>query len=195
MFSTCNSPGPTFRPVESFWKIAEQPAVTSERVESDEDHQGGSGNQRGRFRFDISCSCMTTAAEAIAQGRQARVEGNFSGARAHYSAAAKIYHDQNDVLAYAHTIRHIADIYVEESNLAQAKPLYEESIELYRTNFSTKVLDLANALRPYALLNEAQGNLDLARKFWEEAKELYSSVRVEAGVSECEEHISKLQRT
>ncbi len=114
-------------------------------------------------------------------------------ARARYAAAAKIYRDQNDVLAYAHTIRHIADIYQQESNLVEAKPLYEESIELYRSNLSTRILDLANALRPYALLNEAQGRVETARKLWEEARQLYSSVRVEAGVSECDVHISKLQ--
>ncbi len=136
---------------------------------------------------------MATAAEVIAQGRQARNDGNLAVARARYAAAAKIYRDQNDVLAYAHTIRHIADIYQQESNLVEAKPLYEESIELYRSNLSTRILDLANALRPYALLNEAQGRVETARKLWEEARQLYSSVRVEAGVSECDVHISKLQ--
>ena len=138
---------------------------------------------------------MASAAEVIAQGRQARNDGNFAAARERYAAAAKIYRDQNDALAYAHTIRHIADLYQQESNLAEAKPLYEESIELYRSNLSTRVLDLANALRPYALLNETQGNLEVARKLWEEARQLYSSVRVEAGVSECEVHIGKLQQT
>ena len=138
---------------------------------------------------------MASAAEVIAQGRQARNDGDFAAARARYAAAAKIYRDQNDVLAYAHTIRHIADIYREDSKLGEAKPLYEECLELYRSNLSTKILDLANALRPYALLNEAQGNLELARELWEEARQLYSSVRVEPGVADCDEHISKLQRS
>jgi tetratricopeptide (TPR) repeat protein len=115
-------------------------------------------------------------------------------ARSRYAAAAKIYRDQNDLLAYAHTIRHVADIYQQEYYSAEAKPLYEESIELYRSNLNTKILDLANALRPYALLNEAQGNLELASKLWEEAKQLYSSLRVDPGVSECDEHIRKLQQ-
>lgn len=137
---------------------------------------------------------MTTPAEVIAQGRQARNQGDFASARARYAAAAKIYREQNDLLAYAHTIRHIADIYQQESNPVEAKPLYEECIELYRSNLGTKILDLANALRPYALLNEAQGNLDFGRRLWEEARQLYSSIRVEAGVSECDVHISKLQQ-
>jgi len=135
---------------------------------------------------------MASPAELIAQGRQARKNGDLPAAREHYASAANIHRDQNDVLAYAHSIRHIADMYVEESNPAAAKPLYEEAIELYRSNLATKVLDLANALRPYALLNETEGNPQLAAKLWEEARNLYSSVRVEAGVSECEAHLSKL---
>ena len=137
---------------------------------------------------------MPSAAEIIAEGREARTRGDLVAARSCYAVAAKIYRDQKDLLAYAHTIRHVADIYQEESNLDDAKPLYEESIELYRSSLGTKILDLANALRPYALLNEAQGNLECARKFWEEARQLYSSVRVEPGVSECDEHLRKLQQ-
>ena len=135
---------------------------------------------------------MDAAAEAISQGRRARNNGDFSAARARYAEAARIYHDQNDTLAYAHTIRHIADIYREESNLSEAKPLYEESLELYRSNLNTKLLDLANTVRPYALLNEKQGNLDLAMELWDEARCLYGSLRLDAGVSECKEHISQL---
>ena len=137
---------------------------------------------------------MGTATEAISQGRQARNDGYFAMARAHYAAAAKIYRDENELLAYAHTIRHIADIYQQESNLVEAKPLYEECLEIYRGNLATKVLDLANAIRPYALLNEAQGNLELARKCWEEARQLYASLRLQPGISECDIHISKLQQ-
>lgn len=138
---------------------------------------------------------MVSAAEAISAGRQARIIGDLRTARAHYAEAARIYNDQNDALAYAHTIRHIADMFQEESNLREAKPLYEESLELYRSNLNTKLLDLANTVRPYALLNEEQGNLDLARELWEEARHLYCSLRIEAGVSECEAHISRLGKS
>lgn len=137
---------------------------------------------------------MASAAEIIAEGRQARAGGDLVAARSCYAAAAKIYRDQKDVLAYAHTIRHVADIYVQESNWGEAKPLYEESIELYRSDLNTKILDLANALRPYALLNEAQGELQLASKLWEEARQLYNSLRVEPGISESDEHLRKLQQ-
>jgi len=135
---------------------------------------------------------MPSAAELIAEGREARSRGAFAAARCCYAAAAAIYREQNELLAYAHTIRHVADIYQDESNLHDAKPLYEESIELYRSSLSTKILDLANALRPYALLTETQGKLESASKFWDEARQLYSALRLEPGVSECDEHLRKL---
>ena len=140
-----------------------------------------------------SAFIMVTAVEAISLGRHARKLGNLPAARKHYTEAASIYRQQDDVLAYAHTIRHIADIYQQECNLAEAKPLYERALELYRSNLDTKLLDLANAVRPYALLNEEQGNRDLARELWQEARNLYRSIRLDVGVSECDAHIAQLQ--
>jgi hypothetical protein len=138
---------------------------------------------------------MVPADEAISQARKARHDRNFALARAHYADAAKAYRGQNETLAYAHAIRHIADIFCLESNLDEAKPLYEESIQLYRSNLETKLLDLANAVRPYALLQEQFGNLDLAVQLWREARNLYSSLRLDAGISECEAHISQIEST
>ena len=93
---------------------------------------------------------MVAATEAISHGRQARDESNFPVAREYYAEAARIYREQNDVLAYAHTMLHIADIYQQEHKFIEAKPLYQEVLELYRSNLNTKLLDLANAVRPYA---------------------------------------------
>ena len=137
---------------------------------------------------------MSSASDSIAQGRAARNEGNFPLARQCYAEAARIYREQNDTLAYAHTIRHMADIFQQEGNLVEAKPLYEESLELYRSNLDTKLLDLANTVRPFALLNETLGHAELALSLWEEARNLYRSLRIAAGVAECEGHISKLQK-
>jgi tetratricopeptide (TPR) repeat protein len=134
------------------------------------------------------------ASEAVSQGYRARKEGRFPAAREHYANAARLYREQNDVLAYAHAIRHIADIYQQECNPVSAKPLYEEALEIYRSNLQTKLLDLANTVRPYALLIEEQGSSALAMKLWEEARNLYSSLRLYEGVSECDDHISRLQQ-
>jgi tetratricopeptide (TPR) repeat protein len=135
---------------------------------------------------------MPDAIESISRGRQARKENRLADARTHYAEAAQIYRAQNDPLAYAHIIRHIADMHLDESHHAEAKPLYEESLEIYRSNFDTKLLDLANAVRPYALLNENLGEFETARQLWQEARNLYASLRLEAGIHECEAHLAKL---
>ncbi|HTB97758.1 MAG TPA: tetratricopeptide repeat protein [Terracidiphilus sp.] len=138
---------------------------------------------------------MTNIREAIARGREARRQRDFPLARAQYAEAAGIFRDQNDSLSYAHTIRHIADIHQQERNLIEARPLYEEALEIYRSNLDTKLLDLANTVRPYALLEEQLGNLEKAKTLWEEAGNLYGSLRIEAGVLECENHVRKLKQS
>jgi len=138
--------------------------------------------------------CMMAANEAASKGYQARNDGRLAAARAHYADAARLYREQKDVLAYAHAIRHIADIYQQELNPPSAKPLYEEALEIYRGNLNTKLLDLANTVRPYALLLEQQGDSSAALKFWEEARNLYGSLRIEEGVLECSRHITQLDQ-
>lgn len=135
---------------------------------------------------------MNVAEEATSRGRQARNDGNLKAAREHYVTAAQTHLQANNVLAYAHSIRHIADIYQQEQNANDAKPLYEEALELYRSNLNTKLLDLANTVRPYALLLEQQGDIRSAKQFWEEARNLYGSLRIEAGVVECSAHLSRI---
>ena len=122
-----------------------------------------------------------------------RKEGHLSVAREHYAEAATLYREQNDVLAYAHTIRHIADIDQQQHNPGKAKPLYQETLAIYRSNLNTKPLDLANTVRPYALLLEEEGDSALATKLWEEARNLYSSLQLDEGVLECNRHMSALE--
>lgn len=132
-------------------------------------------------------------ADLIELGRTARHEGRLEAARRLYRDAAQLYHEAGDRQAYAKTVRHIADIYMEEPNYAEAQPLYEEALEIYRGDVRTGVLDLANAIRPYALLIEATGQGETAAKLWREAQALYAAIRVEAGVKECEEHLARLE--
>jgi tetratricopeptide (TPR) repeat protein len=129
---------------------------------------------------------MNDATAATSLGRQAREEGDFPAARQHYANAARGYREADDLLAYAHTLRHIANVYRQERISKDAKPLYEEALELYRSDLNTKLLDLANTVRPYALLLEEEGDAEAARQYWEEAGNLYGSLRIEDGVSECQ---------
>ena len=124
----------------------------------------------GTGGFPYYLLIMSVATEATSLGRQARNDDNLPVARQYYAKAAKAYREANDLLAYAHTIRHIADIYQPERNPGETKPLYEEALELYRSDLDTKLLELANTVRPYTLLIEEEGDPATARKLWEEAE-------------------------
>ena len=138
---------------------------------------------------------MDTAAEAIAKGYQARKEGNLSLALKHYAEGAGLLREHNDFFAYAHAIRHVADIYRQQTKFLEAKALYEEALEIYRSSLDTKLLDLANTVRPYVLLNEELGNLESAGELWSEARNLYASLRIHEGVAECGAHADRLQQS
>ncbi len=138
---------------------------------------------------------MPTAAESIAEGKRARAERDLDGARVHYADAAEIFRKEDNRLAYAHTIRHIADMFLDEAKHIEAGPLYEEALEIYRGSLDTKLLDLANTVRPYALLHEATGNMKLAREHWQEARNLYASLRLDIGVEECGKHLAALEQS
>ncbi|WP_058187410.1 tetratricopeptide repeat protein [Terracidiphilus gabretensis] len=135
---------------------------------------------------------MPTAVELIAEGKQARAERDLDAARAYYAEAAEAFRKEDNRLAYAHAIRHIADMFLDEARHAEAGPLYEEALEIYRSSLDTKLLDLANTVRPYALLNETIGNVDLAREHWQEARNLYASLHLDIGVDECGKHLARL---
>ena len=136
---------------------------------------------------------MPTAAEFIEDGRKARAEHQLAEARRLYTEAAALHREENNPLAYAHDIRHIADMFLQESQFAEAQPLYEEALELYRSNLNTKILDLANTVRPYALLHEKLGNHETAKALWQEARNLYASLRIEPGIKEGDAHLLALE--
>ena len=135
---------------------------------------------------------MPTAVESITEGKLARAAGRLDEARAHYALAAEIYNSEDNRLAYAHTIRHIADMYLIEARHSEARPLYDEALEIYRGNLDTKLLDLANTVRPFALLNEDAGDREASRQLWQEARNLYASLRLETAVTECDRHLAAL---
>jgi len=117
----------------------------------------------------------------------------------HYEEAAAIYrladHRTADVpLKLAHTVRHIGDIHRHEGRIEPAESCYQEALAIYRAHAETPPLDLANALRGFALLKEAIGNTQTAKSLWEEAGNLYASVNVEAGVAESTRRITLLQK-
>ena len=136
---------------------------------------------------------MPNFAELIAAGRNARAQHRLDEARSLYTQAAQLCLNDQNPLAYAHTIRHVADMLLEESRYKEAKPLYEEALKLYRGNLETRVLDLANTVRPYALVNEGLTDLEFARELLQEARTLYAALRLDAGTTECDQHLARLR--
>ncbi|WP_419940729.1 tetratricopeptide repeat protein [Candidatus Palauibacter sp.] len=109
-----------------------------------------------------------------------------------YREAVPLCRQGDDPLALAHTVRHLGDVLRELGDLTGAEPCYAEALALYRAHPSPPKLDLANAVRPLALLREALGEHEEARALWREARDLYRDAGIEAGVSESSAHLERL---
>ena len=132
-------------------------------------------------------------AEALAGlGQIERDEGKAHGALKHYGEAVELLRKEGDGRRLAHTIRHVADIHREQGQPAKAAQCYEEALALYRGNEQTPALELANAIRGYALLMGDCGDAEEAKYLWYEAQALYEQAGVEAGVAESRSHIAFL---
>jgi tetratricopeptide (TPR) repeat protein len=125
-------------------------------------------------------------------GQIERDMGHGDAALPLHEEAVALCREAGEPLALAHTIRHIGDIHLEAGRLESAEPCYLEALTLYRRNERTAALDLANAIRPLAMLKEQKGEVKQARSLWAEAKELYAAVDVDAGVAESSRHIAHL---
>ncbi len=127
-------------------------------------------------------------------GRVERDLREIDAAKRHYEDAAAVYRRLDEPLRLAHTIRHVGDILREDGKLEPAGPCYREVLEIYRSHPETPPLDLANAIRGYALLQGAVGANEKALALWREARELYAAVNVQAGVDEGDRQIARLSR-
>jgi tetratricopeptide (TPR) repeat protein len=132
------------------------------------------------------------AQSLVELGRSERDLGETEAARLHYEEAANIFRAGPDKLTLAHTVRHAADILREDGRLELAEPGYKEALEIYVAHEDTNPLELANAIRGFALLKGATGHGADAKLLWEEARELYASIDVQAGVAESEAQIARL---
>jgi len=91
-----------------------------------------------------------------------------------------------------HTIGHLGNIHLDAGRLELAEPCYDEALALYRENEQTVPLDLANAIRPLAILQKRNGDRELAKSLWKEAQELYAAVDVPAAVAESSRLLAAL---
>jgi len=127
-----------------------------------------------------------------ALGQIARDQGRLDEALAFYQQAAEIYRSNGPELKYAHTVRHIADIHLDNQAATVAEPLFNEALAIYRADPTADSLDLANAIRGTALAKVMLGKLEEGQALIEEARGLYERLGVEAGVAEMTRALTKL---
>lgn len=125
-------------------------------------------------------------------GQIERDMGNPAQALRHYSDAVALRRAQDDPLALAHSLRHVADILREQGHAGKAEPCYAEALGIYRSHQKAPRLDLANAIRGYALLKADLGDPEEATFLWHEAMALYAEAGVQAGVADCQSQIAFL---
>ncbi len=118
-------------------------------------------------------------------GEQGRRRGDRDAALECYEEAVALLRNSSDRLKFAHTIRHLGDLHREQSRWAEAEQCYMEALAEYRRHRLPGQLDLANAIRPYALLKTLTGRHDEARPLWLQAAALYAAEGIDAGVEEC----------
>jgi tetratricopeptide (TPR) repeat protein len=135
------------------------------------------------------------ASELRGLGESARRRRDLPGAQKLYDEAASLLRDSPDRMKFAHTVRHLGDVYVEMKNWASAESCYKEALDIYRGQPDGRILDFANALRSYAVLKEKTGRAMEARQLWAEAGALYEAEAVQAGVEECRRHTSQSVET
>lgn len=129
-----------------------------------------------------------------ALGKVERDLGQLDAALAHYRDAASLYQSDGQLLSFAHTQRHVADIHAQIGDYAAAILAYSEPVEIYRQAAGPPVLDVANALRGLAIARENTGDRASALDLWREAGALYQEARVEAGAEESRRHVAQLSK-
>lgn len=111
-----------------------------------------------------------------------------------YKLAVADLRKLNDPLRLAHKVRHLGDAYYYAGQLSQAEPCYVEALSIYRSHDHQRPLDLANAIRSFAVLKAELGAAAEAQCLWEEAHDLYVAVEVPAGVAESAARLALLAR-
>ena len=90
--------------------------------------------------------------------------------------------------------RHLANLQRALGNDADSESNYREAIGIYKADSQTRIGDLANALRGFALVFEKRSKISQAKTAWEETKELYQSCNLQAGIDEANRKLDSLQR-
>lgn len=100
----------------------------------------------------------------------------------------------DDPLRLAHAVRHLGDAYYYAGRWSLAEPCYLEALSIYRRHEKRQPLDLANAIRSFAVLKDEVGAAAEAGLLWQEAHDLYVILDVSAGIAESAARLALLAR-
>jgi tetratricopeptide (TPR) repeat protein len=101
----------------------------------------------------------------------------------------------DDPLRLAHRVRHLGDAYYYAGRAATAESCYLVALSAYRRHERTRPLDLANAIRSFAVLKHEGGAAEQAQGLWQEAHDLYVTLNATAGVAESAARLGLLARS
>jgi tetratricopeptide (TPR) repeat protein len=118
-------------------------------------------------------------------GQIERDLGNGGAAQPLVEEAVTICRELGDSLRLAHTVRHLGDIHRHAGRRDLAEPCYLEALTLYRGDGGAAPLELANAVRPLAILKHDAGEMEEAKRLFAEARDLYAAANVPEGVASC----------
>ena len=133
---------------------------------------------------------MRTVHQLLSLARRARADLRLADALAGYEEAAAICRREGDALLLAHALRHVGDVLAQLGKVVEARAKCQAALQIYRENPQSQALDVANAIRSCALLEEQLEGPAIARPLWLEARGLYASANVQPGVEECNFHLS-----
>src|SRR5437899_6426180 len=142
-----------------------------------------------RLRFERPHAAHRLYADDVERSRQAGMKreliralkglgqierdlNNDAAALVLYEEAVALCRQQGDALMLAHTVRHVGDIHQEGGRDDLAEPCYNEALSIYRRDNETQQLDLANTIRPFALLKANAREVEDARRWWADASDL-----------------------
>lgn len=166
--------------------------------------------EANRLRFERPHAAHRLYADAVERSRQAGMKReliralkglgqierdleNGAAALVLYEEAVALCRQEGDALMLAHTVRHVGDIHQEGGRDGLAEPCYNEALSIYRRDNETQPLDLANTIRPFALLKENAGEVEEAKRLWAEARDLYAVANVAQGVAESSRRLARLE--
>ena len=179
-------------------EYAKQPAIAGYLREAEAALRRRSGDSAGARPLLVQAVAAAREAGDRARlgdllarlGQIERDLGDVAAALACYSEAAAIARESGAALTLAHRLRHIGDIHLDAGQIEPAERFCEEALAIYRGRDDSPAGDLANAVRPMALLREKQGRREEARSLWAEARELYERAGVAVGAAESAARLS-----